>query len=495
MNSGPESPGGRIRVVTDGRNDNAAQDVPNVLASRYASTDLRSLWSPTGRIVSERQFWVAVLQAQTDLGVLVPKGVIEAYQNVIQTVDLASIRDRERVTRHDVKARIEEFCALAGHEHIHKGLTSRDLTENVEQMMVRRSLTLIRDKAIAALSRLAALAVEHRDTVLTGRSHNVAAQPTTLGKRFANTAQELLIAVRRIEDLIVRYPLRGLKGPVGTQQDLLDLFDGDSAKVDELERRIATALGFETTLVAVGQVYPRSLDLDVVSALLQIVSGPSSLATTLRLMAAHDLVTEGFRQGQVGSTAMPHKMNMRTSERVNGLAVILSGYVTMATALAGHQWNEGDVSDSVVRRVMLPDAFFAADGLFEAFLTVLDEFGGFTGRIEAELQAELPFLTTTKLLIAAVKAGMGRESAHELIKTHTLEAAAARRDGREYDAWDALGNDPDFPLDHDEIKSAVGDPSALTGRAGDQVDAIVADVGKLAAQYPDAATYSPEALL
>ena len=144
------------------------------------------------------------------------------------------------------------------------------------------------------MSRLAALAVEHRDTVLTGRSHNVAAQPTTLGKRFASAAQELLIAVQHLEGLLGRYPLRGLKGPVGTQQDLVDLFDGDGSKVDELERRIASSLGFDTTLVSVGQVYPRSLDLEVVATLSQLVSGPSSLATTLRLMASHDLVTEGF---------------------------------------------------------------------------------------------------------------------------------------------------------------------------------------------------------
>jgi len=384
---------------------------------------MRGVWAPTGRIVAERKLWIAVLDGQTKLGIDIPDGVIADYASVVNDVDLESIRRREETTRHDVKARIEEFCALAGHEHIHKGLTSRDLTENVEQMLIRTSLELIRIRAVAALARLASLATEHRDTVLTGRSHNVAAQPTTLGKRFANAAQELLVAVERLESLISRYPLRGLKGPVGTQQDLVDLFEGDDDKVDELEQLIAAELGFGHTLASVGQVYPRSLDLDVVTALAQLCSGPSSLATTLRLMAGHDLVTEGFKKGQVGSSAMPHKMNMRTSERINGMTVLLSGYVTVATGLAGHQWNEGDVSDSVVRRVMIPDAFFTADGLFESFLTVLDEFGSFDGRIAAELYAELPFLTTTKLLIAAVKAGMGREQAHEIIKHHTLDSA------------------------------------------------------------------------
>ena len=456
---------------------------------------MRGVWAPTGRIVAERRLWIAVLDGQTKLGIDIPDGVIADYTAVVNDVDLESIRRREEITRHDVKARIEEFCALAGHEHIHKGLTSRDLTENVEQTLIRTSLELMRIRAVAALARLASLATEHRDTVLTGRSHNVAAQPTTLGKRFANAAQELLVAVERLESLISRYPLRGLKGPVGTQQDLVDLFEGDDDKVDELEQLIAAELGFDHTLASVGQVYPRSLDLDVVTALAQLCSGPSSLATTLRLMAGHDLVTEGFKKGQVGSSAMPHKMNMRTSERINGMTVLLSGYVTMATGLAGHQWNEGDVSDSVVRRVMIPDAFFTADGLFESFLTVLDEFGSFDGRIAAELDAELPFLTTTKLLVAAVKAGMGREQAHEIIKHHTLDAAAARRAGSAPNAWDALAADASFPLDAEQINAAVGSASALTGRAASQVDRIVGEVAMLVERYPAAATYGPEALL
>lgn len=472
-----------------------SQGVPNVLASRYASEQLRALWNPVGRIIAEREFWVAVLEAQTDLGVEVPDGVIDAYRQAINTVDLDSIRRREEITRHDVKARIDEFCALAGHEHIHKGLTSRDATENVEQMLIRRSMDVIATKAVAALMRIAALATEHRDLIVTGRSHNVAAQPTTLGKRFASAGQELLLAVERLEELRGRYPLRGIKGPVGTQQDLVALFDGNGSKIDELEQRLATSLGFDRTLASVGQIYPRSLDLELITSLAQIAAGPASLVTTLRLMAGHDLVTEGFRARQVGSSAMPHKMNMRTSERIAGFNVILSGHVTMATGLAGNQWNEGDVSDSVVRRVMIPDALFALDGLLEAFLTVLDEFGAFEGRIEAEFRAELPFLTTTRLLVAAVQAGMGREEAHELIRTHTLEAAAIRRRGEPFDAWAALGADDDFPLSESEIRDAVGDGSGLIGRAGEQVDQVVAEIAKVAERHPGAAEFAPGPLL
>ena len=193
--------------------------IPNVLAGRYASDELVRLWSPEHKVVLERQLWIAVLEAQRDLGVEVPDGVLEDYRAVVDRVDLASIAARERLTRHDVKARIEEFSALAGHEHIHKGMTSRDLTENVEQLQIRASLELVRDRVVATLARLARLATEHESLVMTGRSHNVAAQATTLGKRFATATDELLVAFSRLEELIARYPLRGIKGPVGTGQD------------------------------------------------------------------------------------------------------------------------------------------------------------------------------------------------------------------------------------------------------------------------------------
>jgi adenylosuccinate lyase len=470
--------------------------VPNVLATRYAAPDLVAIWSPEHKVVLERRLWIAVLTAQRDLGVDVPDGVVEAYEKVVDQVDLESIAARERVTRHDVKARIEEFAALAGHEHIHKGMTSRDLTENVEQLQVRQSLALVRDRAVAALARLARLATEHETTVMAGRSHNVAAQATTLGKRFATVADELLVAVERLEDLLERYPLRGVKGPMGTSQDMLDLLGGDEEKLAELERRVAAHLGFDRVLDSVGQVYPRSLDFDVVSALVQLVAGPSSLATTIRLMAGHELVTEGFVEGQVGSSAMPHKMNTRSCERVNGLAVILRGHLSMVSELAGDQWNEGDVSCSVVRRVALPDAFFATDGLFQTFLTVLDEFGAFPAVIQRELDRYLPFLTTTKVLMAAVRAGVGREAAHEAIKEHAVAVALEMRQGRDHnDLFDRLAADPRLGLDRPSIAALVSDPIEFTGAARSQTQAVVRRVAAVVARHPDAAAYSPGAIL
>jgi adenylosuccinate lyase len=469
--------------------------IPNVLATRYASPAMTEIWSARNKIIAERRLWLAVLQAQADLGVDVPAGVIEDYERVVDDVDLESIAARERVTRHDVKARIDEFCALAGHEHIHKGMTSRDLTENVEQMQVRQALLLVRDKSVALLARLARLAAEHEALALTGRSHNVAAQTTTLGKRFATAADEVLVAFRSLQHLLADYPLRGIKGPVGTAQDMLDLLASEQA-LGDLELRVAGHLGFAQVLTSVGQVYPRSLDHEVIGTLVQLGAGPSSLATTIRLMAGHDLVTEGFRAGQVGSSAMPHKMNTRSCERVNGFMVLLRGYQTMAADLAGSQWNEGDVSCSVVRRVMLPDAFFAIDGMLETMLTVLDEFGVFDAVVGKELDKYLPFLATTKILMAAVRAGAGRETAHEVIKENAVAAALdMRQTGADPALIQRLADDERLPLNAEQLEALMGAPLEFTGAAASQVRRIVEVVGEITGEYPQAAAYAPGAIL
>ena len=471
--------------------------VANVLATRYASPEMVQIWSAEEKIVLERELWVAVLEGQQDLGLVVEDSVIDAYRSVIDKVDLESIERRERVTRHDVKARIEEFSSLAGHEQIHQGLTSRDLTENVEQLQIKRSMILVQQRLVAVISRLAELAIEHQDTVITGRSHNVPGQPTTLGKRFANLGEETILAFERIEELLKRYPLRGLKGPMGTQQDLLDLFDGDSSKVNQLERLVADRLGFECVLNAVGQVYPRSLDLDVVSGLTQAASPLGNIALQIRLMAGLDLATEGFSEGQVGSSAMPHKMNARSAERVSGFVAVLRGHLAMTASIAGDQWNEGDVSCSVVRRVALPDAFFALDGAIETVLTVLDGFGAYRRAIDRELERYLPFLVTTRLLTAAVKAGAGREQAHQAIKEHAVAAAIEIREGTsgENDLLERIINDPALPIDADEINEAIGDHNVFVGLADSQVAAFVATAATINSQHPEGGSYRPAPIL
>ena len=462
----------------------------SVLANRYASAAMRKVFAPEEKIIAERKLWIAVAKAQAKLGHAIADSVIADYEKVISKVDLAAIDAREKITRHDVKARIEEFNALAGHEAIHAGMTSRDLTENIEALQIRDGLVIVHNKTVALLAALATKAAQYSDQPIAGRSHNVPAQITTLGKRFASAAEELLFAYERLVSLQDRYPMRGVKGPVGTAQDSIDLL-GSTEAHQKLESAIAAELGFNRVLDSTGQVYPRSLDYDVVTTLVQIASAPSSLATSIRLMAGAELVTEGFKVGQVGSSAMPHKMNTRSCERVNGLTVILRGYASMVSELAGNQWNEGDVSCSVVRRVALPDAFYAIDGLLETMLTVLNEFGAFPAVIAAELERYLPFLATTKILMASVKAGVGREVAHEVIKEHAVAAALGMREGKSNNFLDAIAQDNRIPFDRSALDALIGNPLEFTGDARQQVARVVSRIEAISSAHPAAAQYKP----
>ena len=468
--------------------------VPNLLAERYAGAAMRAIWSPREKVRREREFWVAVLEAQMELGLEVPGGAPAAYRAVVEDIDLDSIARRERRLRHDVMARLEEFCALAGCEYLHWGLTSRDVTENVEQAQIRDALRLVLTKAVAAADAVARRAGELAAVPVVARTHNVPAQVTTFGRRFAAAGEELIEAIRRLETLVEDYPLRGLKGPVGTQAGLLGLFDGDASKVEDLEAAVAARLGFTRTLGAVGQVYPRSLDFDVISSLFRIGTGPANLAMTIRLMAGQELITEGFGDGQVGSSAMPHKTNARSCERIDGLAVVLRGHVTMAADLAGVQWNEGDVSCSVVRRIVLPDAFFALDGLLETFLTVMQELEPFPAVAAEELRSRAPLLASAALLVAAADAGAERSHAHSVLQRHSAAAVAAQRAGQAYDLAAALGEDDDFPLAKEGTEAVLNEANE-PGRAEAQVADFVTAAAELLERYPQAGEIVPEPLL
>ena len=442
---------------------------PNVLATRYATKEMVAIFDPINKIINERKFWITILKLQQKAGLPIIDSDIKAYEKVIEKVDLESIDKREIKTRHDVKARIEEFNALAGVEKIHIGLTSRDLTENIELIQIKAGLELIEHRVLQTLFLLNDKISKYEKTYMVGRSHNVAAQVTTLGKRFASCAEELLFAHTALKELIARLPLRGIKGPVGTSQDALDAMGKDFTN---LEKNIAEEFGFENTWASVGQIYPRSVDFEVVSKLLQIAAAPSSMATTIRLMAGSGLVSEGFKAGQVGSSAMPHKMNSRSSERINGMMVLLRGYNTMAADLAGDQWNEGDVSCSVVRRVVIPDSFYVLDGLLHTFMTILQEFGAVEEKIKAELNEHLPLLATSKILMECVKAGMGREAAHQLIKKHSTTTSASN-------FLAALANERDFPLTIDQLEILIASASDFSGMAAEQIETIVRRIKKI----------------
>jgi adenylosuccinate lyase len=442
---------------------------PNVLATRYATKEMVAIFDPVNKIINERKFWITILKLQQKAGLPITDSDIKAYEKVIEKVDLDSIDKRELKTRHDVKARIEEFNALAGVEKIHIGLTSRDLTENIELIQIKAALELIEYRTLQTLFLLNEKITKYEKTYMVGRSHNIAAQVTTLGKRFASCAEELLFAHTALTELITRLPLRGIKGPVGTSQDALDAMGEDFA---QLEKSLAEKFSFENTWSSVGQIYPRSVDFEVVSKLLQIASAPSSMATTIRLMAGSGLVSEGFKAGQVGSSAMPHKMNSRSSERINGMMVLLRGYNTMAADLAGDQWNEGDVSCSVVRRVVIPDSFYVLDGLLHTFMTILNEFGVFEESIKSELNEQLPLLATTKILIECVRAGMGRESAHQLIRKHSTSTTAGN-------FFEALAKEKEFPLSLDQLKNLIADLSLFAGKASEQSESVRQRINKV----------------
>jgi adenylosuccinate lyase len=471
-------------------------EISNVLASRYASEPMKNLWSATGKIILEREFWIAVMKAQKELGVDIGDEAIESSIKAKGLVDLKEIQDREKITKHDVKARLEEFAEKAGHQHAHKGMTSRDLTENVEQLQVHRALSLVLEKGVAALLALAAKAKEYRDIPLTARSHNVPAQVTTLGKRMANWGEELERVLDALSSLCVTYPYRGLKGAVGTRLDQVTLM-GDTKQAEELDRKIMEHLGATANWQNVGQVYPRSLDFEVVSILVRLSAAPSSFAKTLRIMAGHELLGEGFAKGQTGSSAMPHKMNSRSCERINGFQAILNGHLAMVSNLSGDQWNEGDVSCSVVRRVALPDAFFAIDGLLDTFLTVLDQMEVFPAMIEAETNHYLPFLLSTTIMMEAVKAGAGREDAHSAIKEHAVATVNELRRGeiKENDLAKRLAGDKRIGLSISSIEELINKGKERIGAAHSQVDYFVDRADSWSKRYPDASEYKPPSIL
>ena len=473
---------------------------PNVLSQRYATPEMNRLFSEEGKTVMERELWISVLRAQKKLGLALPDGVIEAYEKAKEDVDLALIEEIERRTKHDVKAKIEAFVqAAGGHEYLHMGMTSRDLTDNVEQLQIKRAMRLIHGRYVSVLRHMLDRAEMYRGVVLTGRTHHQAAQPTLLGRRFSMWAEELLLHLNEFEAFIDGYPLRGIKGALGTQFDMVTLL-GSGEKAQRLETLVAADLGFKETLESTAQVYPRSLDFKAVSHLAALASACESFAKTMRLMAGYDLVTEGFAEGQVGSSVMPHKMNTRSSERICAFAELLKMYADGASRLAGDQWEEGDVSCSALRRVVIPDAFYASDGLVETTLTVLNQMGAYPAVIGKEVDRYLPYLATTEILSLALKHGVGREKAHAAIKKHAVgEALRMRKTGSaENRLIGLLTEDPAFKeagVTEAMLGEVLRDKAHFLGNAEKQIDAVKAKAKPVLKKYPREAAYEPGDIL
>jgi adenylosuccinate lyase len=438
----------------------------SIVGKRYASSQMQHIWSAETKVLKERELWIAVMRAQAKLGIDILTEVIAAYEGVKTKIDLGSIERREAELKHDVKARIEEFNALAGHQRIHLGLTSRDVTENIEGWQIKKSLELTLSSSAQLLEELAKKIESYSGLAIVGRTHNVPAQLTTLGRRFASWSEEFLIALENLETLHTNYRIKGIKGAIGTGSDLRALHNENWL---EVERAVAGELGIEKTLLAPSQIYPRSLDFQVVASLYQLAAPIASLAINIRLMAGLGLISEGKASGQVGSSAMPHKNNPRLSERVGGLFVLLKGYLTMVSEISGNQWNEGDVSESVVRRVALADSFYTIDAILRSMKKVISELQVNESAMSIELDRELEYLLSSKVLLKAVENGMGREAAHSLI----LESATESRLNSSETFFELLAKSEELGLSLSELEALKSNPGEHLGDASKQAQQVL----------------------
>ncbi|MEK6945278.1 MAG: adenylosuccinate lyase [Nanoarchaeota archaeon] len=475
-------------------------DIPNVLAERYATDSVAEPYSPVGKVKRMRNFWISVMQYQKDLGVNIPLADIDKFRDSKDNINLKRIKELELSSQHDVDANIKAFIEIAdAGEYLHLGMTSRDLTDNVEQKQILDISKIIYGKNISILRHFTEKSQAYRDIVLTARTHHQAAQPTLLGRRFSMWAEELMEHLDSFEQFILDYPLRGIKGPVGTQADMKTLL-GSSEKVKQLENMIATEFGFNRVLDSPGQVYPRSLDYKLLSNLALLSSASENFADGMRLMAGYELVTEGFKEGQVGSSAMPHKMNTRSSERIWSAAELTKTYANGGSRLSGQQWEEGDVSCSLMRRVIIPDSFFASDAVCETTLTILNKMGIYPIIISKELDRYLPFLATTQILAEAVKKGIGREGAHSTIKKHAKAVALQMRvEGLEKNTLaERLSNEPLFKnngIGENEITKILKDNNRFIGESYSQIDRVNERAQKIISKYSKQAAYEPQPIL
>lgn len=435
----------------------------------YATEEMVAVWSPEYRIRLERDLWVLVMELQQNAGVAIPDEAIEAYKREAQIApDYAQTAEIESKTKHDLKARLDAFNQNAGYSYAHWGLTSCDITENATLLQVRHSLDLLMAQVRRVLFLLAGHIKATRDVVCVARTHNQPAQATLLGKRFASIADEIVSALGTLEFACSSLPCRGLIGAVGTAQDLVTLL-GAQDKYERLNAEFISELGFGCRKASQGQIYSRSEDLFYVAALQAVASGCVNLARMVRLESGYPRMWESFGDGQVGSSAMPHKRNPIRSERICGLGVVLQGYATMITSTAGQQWYEGDVSDSVTRRVALPGLFQAADAILDNTAHLLRDLDLSRDAYEAEVVEYRTQLKTGELLATALRNGADREEAYRAIQEWVLGGAWERIPGLTWEAVaDIVGSDfelPEAQVQIDEVLQVIKEATSLADRS------------------------------
>ena len=462
----------------------------NPLASRYASAEMSRLWSDNNRYRLWRQTWLALAEAEAELGLPISAAQIAEMRAHLEPIDFAKAADYEKKMRHDVFAHLHTFgdaCPLA-RPILHLGATSAFVTDNTDLILIRESLHLIASRLAVVIERLADRAMETRDVVCLGRTHLQPAQPTTIGKRICLWIHDLLLD---LEEVLHRRRLlraRGVKGTTGTQASFLELFEGDHAKVRRLDEAVSRKLGFDRSYDVTGQTYSRKVDSQVVSVLGGISESTHKAGNDLRLAAAWAELEEPFESEQVGSSAMPYKRNPMRSERMCGLARFVMGFSATTSQTAAVQWFERTLDDSAPRRLVLPQAFLATDAQLVIFANIAGGLVVLPGAIRRNLEHHLPFLASERLLMAAAKAGGDRQELHEALRCHSHATTARMREGHDNDLISRLAADPLFA--GIDLVQAMDVPG-LAGRASAQVEEFIAGPVRTAlAECPDRAAES-----
>lgn len=450
------------------------------LVSRYTSREMQELFSERTRIRTWRRCWIALAEAQNELGLsdIVTGEMIAELKAHADDIDFELAAAKEKEIRHDVMAHVFTYgqkCPLA-EGIIHLGATSQFVVCNTDLILQKKALQLVKNSLVNVIANLADFSSKHKGLATLGYTHYQPAQPTTVGKRTTLYIQDLLQDLDYIETLEKQIKARGAKGTVGTQATFLELFNGDHDKVRQLDNLVAAKLGFQESYPVTGQTYPRKLDMKTVETLAGIGASAHKFAVDLRLLSNLKVQEEPFAAKQVGSSAMAYKRNPMRSERMTGLARKLMGLAADFSATYANQWFERTLDDSAIRRMDIPQAFLLTDAILKLYINISSDMVVFPKQIEKYLLQELPFMATEKILMAGVEKGKSRQELHEVIKMHSLAAGKiVKEEGRENDLLMRLANDPDIPFTADELHSMIGDFRQFTGRAEQQTEEYLRD--------------------
>ena len=450
------------------------------LVSRYTSLEMQELFSERVKFTNWRRCWVALAEAQVELGLdLVTQEMVNELKSHIKDIDFEVAAAKEKEIRHDVMAHVYAYglqCPKA-ESIIHLGATSQFVVCNTDLIIQKKAFVLVKKSLINVIANLAGFCRDYKDVATLGFTHYQPAQPTTVGKRNTLYIQDLLMDLEYIENLEQQVKARGAKGTVGTQATFIELFQGDHAKVRELDRLVSTKLGFDSVFPVTGQTYPRKLDMKTAETLSGIGSSAHKFAVDMRLLSNLKVQEEPFAKKQVGSSAMAYKRNPMRSERMTGLARKLMGLPANFAATAGNQWFERTLDDSAIRRMDIAQAFLLTDAILKLYINITSDMVVYPKQVERYLRAELPFMATEKILMACVERGRSRQEMHEVIREHSVAAGlAVKEQGVENDLLDRLANDDRVPFDQDELEGLISNYQEFTGRAEEQTDEFLNEV-------------------